>query len=342
MNKTMRLAAAGIISFFLAAAAASVGTKDIRIFDTFIVFIHNLFNLPFTQKLYAEISAANAAIVWQLRLPRVLLAFLVGGSVSVSGAVFQSVLKNPLASPYMLGVSSGASLGAACVMLLGFSIPALGSLWSLPFAGFVFGLLTVFAVCTFSAKIDKSFSNNTVVLCGMVLSLFVNAVITVMMSIRSTELRTLIVWQMGSFAFRGWEHTRVMLLFFLLGAAGLFRRTKEMDLMSFGETEAKTAGLDAEKIKMRLFLFAAVLSGSAVALAGIIGFVDLIAPHLARRITGAVHAYMLPMTFLIGGSLMVVSDVIARTVAAPSELPVGAVTALIGAPFFAYIYFKKK
>ena len=342
MNKKLRIAAAGAISFFLIAFAASVGTKDIRFFDTFIVFIHNMFHLPFTQKLYAEISAANAAIAWQLRFPRVLLAFLVGGSVSVSGGVFQSVLKNPLASPYMLGVSAGASLGAACVILLGFSIPALSTIWSLPLAGFVFGLLTVFAVCAFSAKIDRSFSNNTVVLCGMVLALFVNAVITVMMSMHSEELRTLIIWQMGSFSFKSWEHTRVMLLFFLLGAAGLFRRTKEMDIMSFGETAAKTAGLDTEKIKMRLFLFAAVLSGSAVALAGIIGFVDLIAPHLARRVTGAVHAYMLPMTFFIGGCLMVVSDVIARTIAAPAELPVGAVTALIGAPFFAYIYFKKK
>jgi iron complex transport system permease protein len=338
----MRIITAALVSLLVIAVATAVGTREIRLIDTFIIFVHNVFHLPLTEDLYNKISASHAAIVWQLRFPRVLLAFLVGGSVSISGAVFQSVLKNQLASPYMLGVSSGASFGAACVMLLGFSLPALDSIWSLPTAGFLFGLLAVFAVCAFSAKIDKSFSNNTVVLCGMVFSLFLNAVITVMMALRSQELRTLVVWQMGSFAFKSWEHLHVMLLFFALGVAGLFRGTKEMDIMSFGELEAKTAGLDTEKIKIRLFLFSAVLSGSAVALAGIIGFVDLIAPHLARRVCGAVHAYMLPMTFLIGGGLMVASDLIARTIASPSELPVGAVTALIGAPFFAYIYFKKK
>ncbi|MDR0551247.1 MAG: iron ABC transporter permease [Spirochaetaceae bacterium] len=328
-----------IISLIIIAFSVCAGTKDIRFSDTFVIFLHNILPSSWTKNIYANIEAANAVIVWQLRFPRVLLAYLTGGALAVSGSVFQSSLKNQLASPYMLGVSAGASLGAALVILFGLTIPLFGT-WMLPFSGFAAGLLTVFAVTLFSAKIDKSFSNNTVILCGMVFSLFVNAVITVMMSLRSQELRTLIVWQMGSFAFKGWSHVQMMLVFLLAGLAGLSRFTRELDLLSFGELEAASAGVDTGRVKTYLFLFSTVLAGSSVALCGIVGFVDLVGPHIARRISGSVHSRLLPMSFVAGGSLMVLSDLIARTAISPAELPVGAVTALAGAPFFAYIYFK--
>jgi iron complex transport system permease protein len=341
VNKKLRIAAFFAAALAVVTAAACRGTQNIPVFDTFIVFINNLFHFPFTEKLYQQIDPSTAAIVWKIRFPRVLLAFLAGGSVSVSGAVFQSALKNPLASPYMLGVSSGASLGAGTVMLLGFSFNLAAS-WAAPAAGFVCGLASVFAVTAFSAKIDKSFSNNTVILCGMVFSLFINAIITIMAAFNSDKIRALIIWQMGSFAYKSWNETMMMFVFLIIGVCALSRYVKEMDIMTFGETEAASAGVDAPKIKTILFLFSTVLSGAAVALSGIIGFVDLIGPHIARRITGSLHAYVLPASFAAGGILMVLSDLIARTIISPLELPVGAVTALIGAPFFAYIYFKKK
>jgi iron complex transport system permease protein len=251
------------------------------------------------------------------------------------------VLKNQLASPYILGVSSGASLGAALVMLSGLSLPLL-SAFTLPAAGLLFGLATVFIVVAFSSKIDKSISSNTIILCGMVFSLFINAILTTLVALFHEELKTLVIWQMGSFSMKGWLDLRLFVPFFIAGSIGLIRFTRELDLLTFGDEEAKAAGVETEKTKKLLFIFGAVLTGSSVALSGAISFIDLIAPHISRKIVGAAHRYVLPESFIIGGILMTASDLVARTILSPSELPVGAVTAIIGAPFFVWVYFRKR
>jgi iron complex transport system permease protein len=259
----------------------------------------------------------------------------------MSGAVCQSILRNPLASPYILGVSSGASLGAGLIIISGIAIPLLGA-FTLPLTGFVFGLLTVFFVAAFSSRIDKSMSNNTIILCGMVLSLFLNALLTMLSAIFSDDLRRIVLWQMGSFAMRGWSYVHMILPFMIIGVLGILRYTKEMDILSFGDEQAQSAGVETGALRKKLLALCAILTGGAVALSGVIGFVDLIAPHAARKISGSNHRYLIPMSFILGGSLMVVTDLIARTVISPSELPVGAITALIGAPFFAWIYFRRR
>jgi iron complex transport system permease protein len=255
--------------------------------------------------------------------------------------VAQSVLKNPLASPYTIGVSSGASLGAGLVIITGLTLPLI-SAFTLPIAGFVSGLLTVYAVLVLSAKVDKSLSNNTIILLGMVLSLFVNAILTTISALFTEELKRITLWQMGSFALKGWSYVRLLLPFFIIGTIGILRYTRELDILTFGEDEARAIGVETRKIKRSLFLSIAVLTGGAVGVCGVIGFVDLIAPHAARRLAGAAHRYVIPLSFLIGGSLMAASDLVARTIISPSELPVGAITALIGAPFFVYVYFGKR
>ena len=299
--------------------------------------MHKVFRTP----LAAGIDPKNVSIVWLLRLPRVLLAFLTGGCLAMSGAVCQSILRNPLASPYILGVSSGASLGAGIIIISGLSIPLIGG-FTLPLTGFIFGLATVFFVAAFSSRIDKSMSNNTIILCGMVFSLFINAVLTTLSAVFSDDLRRITLWQMGSFAMRGWTYVKLLLPFLVIGAAGIFMYTGEMDILTFGDEQAKSAGVETGALRKKLLVFSAVLAGAAVSLSGVIGFVDLIAPHAARKITGSRHRYLIPMSFIIGGSLMTVTDLIARTVISPSELPVGAITALIGAPFFAWIYFRRR
>jgi len=316
-------------------AGASLGSSGISLGDTVLIVLHKIFRLP----LNADIDPKNVSIVWFLRLPRVLLAFLVGGCLATSGAVCQSVLRNPLASPYILGVSSGASLGAGIIIISGIAIPVFGA-FTLPLAGFVFGLLTVFFVAVFSSRIDRSVSNNTIILCGMVFSLFFSAVLTLLSAVFSEDLRRITLWQMGSFAMRDWTYVRLLLPFLIIGAAGIIRYAKEMDIMTFDDDQAKSAGVETGTLRKRLLALCAVLTGAAVALSGVIGFVDLIAPHAARKITGSRHGYLIPMSFVIGGSLMVITDLIARTVISPSELPVGAITALIGAPFFAWVYFR--
>jgi iron complex transport system permease protein len=337
MNNNRRIIIGAIVSLFIIAAAASLGSSGISLGDTVLIILHKVFRIPLNE----GIDPKNISIVWLLRLPRVLLAFIVGGCLAVSGAVCQSILRNPLASPYILGVSSGASLGAGLIIISGIAIPLLGA-FTLPLTGFVFGLLTVFFVAAFSSRIDKSMSNNTIILCGMVLSLFLNALLTTLSAVFSDDLRRIVLWQMGSFAMRGWTYVQMILPFLIIGTVGILFYTKEMDILSFGDEQAQSAGVETGKLRKKLLAFCAILTGSAVALSGVIGFVDLIAPHAARKISGSQHRHLIPMSFILGGSLMVVTDLIARTVISPSELPVGAITALIGAPFFAWIYFRRR
>lgn len=314
----------------------SIGSSNISIMDIISIILHKVFNA----NLLEGIEANDVAIIWSIRLPRVLLAFTVGGALAASGAVVQSVLKNPLASPYTLGVSSGASLGVGLLVVSGISIPFLGN-FSLPLVGFISSLLTMIIVLVFASKVDKELSNSTIILSGMVFSLFFNAALTTITALFTNKIEAITMWQMGSFSMRGWSYLKAGIPFFLIGIIGIMAFVKEMDVLTFGEEQAKSIGVEAEKVKKYLFLFVAILTGSAVSISGTIGFVDLIAPHIVRKIFGSKHSYVIPMSIVFGGCLMVITDLISRTIIVPSELPVGAVTAIIGAPFFAYLYFKK-
>jgi len=290
------------------------------------------------------IGAASVSIVWNLRLPRTLLAFIAGGALSVSGAVMQSVLRNPLASSFTLGVSSGASLGAGIVIFYGVTIP-IATMFTLPMLGFIFAIGTILLVIAFATRIDNQMENNTIILTGMVFSLFVNAITTVMSAMSSENIRQLVMWQMGSFSMRGWEAVYILAPIIVLGTLFIVHFNRELDIMTFGEQQAKTMGVDLKRVKWILLIAAAALTGSAIAFVGVIGFVDLVAPHIVRRVFGSSHRYVVPMSALFGGAFMVVCDIISRMIVLilPGDhLPVGAVTALLGAPFFAYIYFSKR
>jgi len=335
MKQSVKFIAAVASSLLILWAGISLGSSSITFGETLKALLEKIFGIPL------ETEGRIISIVWNLRFPRAILAFMIGGALAASGAVFQSVLKNPLASPYILGVSSGASLGAGLVMLTGFTLPLIRA-FTLPLSGFVFGLGTVFLVIWCSSRLDKTMSNNTVILFGMVFSLFVNAILTTLTALYREELRNLLHWQMGSFSMRGWAYSGLMLPFLVVGSLVIFRYAREMDILSFGDDDAQSMGVDSARVRRILLACSAALTGAAVALCGVIGFVDLIAPHLARKITGSRHCYVLPMSFLLGGSLLVITDLVARTAVSPSELPVGAVTALIGGPFFAWLYFKKR
>lgn len=334
-NKTLAILSIPLV-FFIISIGTSIGSSNIHILDTMNIILNKILNIPLRE----SVNPKDISIIWSLRLPRVLLAFMVGGCLAVSGSVVQSILKNELASPYTLGVSSGASFGAGLVIVVGISIPFLGQL-TLPLIGFLCGLITVYGVIVFSSKIDKTMANNTIILAGMVFSLFVNALLTTLTALFSEDIKSISLWQMGSFSMKGWSYVRVLIPFLVIGVIGVLRYTKEMDILTFGEEQAKAVGVDTNKVKKHLFIHSAILTGSAVALSGTIGFVDLIAPHMVRRVFGSKHKYVIPMSFVFGGSLMVITDLIARTIVSPAELPVGAITAIIGAPFFAYVYFSK-
>ncbi|MGG7057012.1 FecCD family ABC transporter permease [Clostridium nigeriense] len=334
-NKTLMILSMPLV-FIIICIGTSIGSSNISIMDIISIIVHKLFNI----NLLEGIEAKEVSIIWSIRLPRVLLAFSVGGALAASGAVVQSILKNPLASPYTLGVSSGASLGVGLLVVSGVTIPFIGN-FSMPIVGFLCSLATMIIVLLFASKVDKKLSNNTIILTGMVFSLFFNAALTTLTALFTKKMESVTLWQMGSFSMRGWSYLKAGIPFFLIGIIGIMLFVKEMDVLTFGEDQAKAIGVETEKVKRYLFLFVAILTGAAVAISGTIGFVDLIAPHLVRKVFGSKHSYVIPMSVVFGGCLMVITDLISRTIIVPSELPVGAVTAMIGAPFFAYLYFKK-
>lgn len=325
------------VSLFVIIFGIALGSVYIPPAEIFNIILHKVrgINLP------ESIKPASVSIVWNLRMPRTLLAFIAGGALSVSGAVMQSVLRNPLASSYTLGVSSGASLGACIVIYYGITIP-FASMLTLPLMGFVFGFGTILLSIAFASRIDGRMENNTIILTGMVFSLFINAVTTLMSALSREHMQRLIFWQMGSFSMKDWSTVFILAPVTIIGTIFITHFNRELDIMTFGEEQAQTMGVNLKRVKWILLITSAALTGSAIAFVGVIGFVDLVAPHIVRRLFGASHRYIIPMSALFGGAFMVICDLVARTVVSPSELPVGAVTALIGAPFFAYIYLGRK
>ncbi|MCR5754584.1 MAG: iron ABC transporter permease [Acetatifactor sp.] len=338
----MRKSGVKVIMTVLLAVAAimtciAVGSVTIPLREEWLILQHKLLKAALPD----SFDASRVSIMWSIRMPRALLAFFVGGALAASGAVIQSILQNPLASSYTLGVSSGAALGAAIVTVTRITIPIVG-IFLLPMFGFAGGLITVFFVIAFSTRIDGNVKNHTIILLGMVISLFTNAVLTMLSVLASEHEHKLLAWQMGTFAGKRWYHVGILAVSCLIGMILLIRYHRELDILSFGDEQALAMGVDAPKTKKHLIVIAALLTGISVCFTGTIGFIDLIAPHMVRKIFGSVHRLVIPMSFLVGGICMSLADLLARTILAPQDLPVGAVTALFGAPFFMWLYFGKR
>ncbi len=324
------------ITVLILMLAIGIGSVRIGSKDMLDILSHKLFDTTLSD----STDPNFVGILWQVRLPRVLMAFLVGAALSISGVVMQSVLRNPLASSFTLGVSSGASLGAALVLLFGFG--SMGRTIGFPLAGFISGVLTVFIVLAIAKKLDRGMDNTTIILIGLVISQFFSGILALIMSLARETMEQLVRWQMGSFSGLGWRELTVVLISLLIGAVCLFRYHRELDVLTFGEKQALNLGVNVQFVKPFVLVITALLTGASISLTGVIGFVDLIAPHLTRKIFGTSQRIVMPMSMLLGGSLMVLADLFARTILAPRELPVGAVTAIIGAPFFAYVYFRRR
>ena len=323
-----------VLAFAILLVCIGIGSVSISPVEGLRIIVSKIFSVPLPE----SVTPTNVSIFWDIRMPRALTAFLVGAALSVSGAIMQALLQNPLASSYTMGVSAGASLGAAFVIITGITGTIFG-MFLLPVCGFASGLLTVLLVLAFSLKIDKNMHNHTIILFGMVFSLFVNAILTLVSTLNGEHMQRLVLWQLGTFSGRRWIHVLILLICLVLGTIGTALYHRELDIMSFGQEQAMSMGVDVGKSKIMLLLLSSFLTGAAVCFSGIIGFVDLTVPHIVRRIFGAKHALVIPMSLLLGGAFMALSDMVARTLLAPREIPVGAVTALVGAPFFVWVYF---
>jgi iron complex transport system permease protein len=282
-------------------------------------------------------SETEQTIILSLRIPRTLLSGLVGAGLSVSGATFQALLRNPLADPYILGVSSGAAVGAIIAILMGLSTSFTTPLFS--FAG---ALLTVIAVLYFG-KQDGKIHPNTLLLTGVIIGSFLSALIMFFISLsQREELHTIIFWLMGDFSFSNPQAIFVILPYILLGTFFLYLRSRHLNLILSGEENAVQLGVDVEKLKWTAYLLASLITAASVSVCGLIGFVGLIIPHSVRLIFGTDHRLLIPSAALIGASFLIASDTLARTLLAPIELPVGVITAAFGAPFFIYLLRTRK
>lgn len=281
-------------------------------------------------------------IIWNIRLPRVLLAFCVGASLSLAGAAFQGLLRNPLADPYTIGVSSGASLGAVMVLFFQFTIIGLGS-FTLPVMAIIGGFLALFVVFGLVRLSSRSLAIETIILAGIIVSAFIGAVVSLIISLSDQNSMTQIIyWLYGSVAMRGWDHVGLMIPFMLLGSIILFYHTRELNALALGEEVADHIGVEVKRGKMYILIGASLLTGAAVAVSGSIGFVGLVIPHLVRLVTGPNHRHVLPLSLFIGGAFLVLADMLSRTIIAPKELPIGVITALIGAPVFAVLLIRER
>ncbi|MCK2237984.1 MULTISPECIES: iron ABC transporter permease [unclassified Crossiella] len=274
------------------------------------------------------------AVLWQIRFPRVLLGVLVGASLACAGAVMQGVFGNPLAEPAVVGVSGGAAMAASAVTVLG--VTALGS-WTLPAAAFIGGLVTV-AVVYLVARSGGRTEVVTLVLTGIAVNAATGAVINLLLTYSNdAQLRSVVFWMMGSLASTTWPKVLAVLPCAIVGLllAPLFAR--QLDLLALGERPARHLGVHIERLRGTLMFVVALLTAAAVAVAGMIGFVGLVVPHVVRMIIGPGHRFLIPVSALGGAVVVVAADLVARTVLAPVELPIGALTALVGGPFFFWL-----
>ncbi|MCK1995677.1 iron ABC transporter permease [Psychrobacillus psychrodurans] len=287
----------------------------------------------------ADAIATN--IVWKIRMPRVVLAGLVGASLAIAGAAFQGLLKNPLADPYTLGVSSGASVGAVATLFFGISVPFLG-IFTLPVFSMIGALVTMLLVITFAKLVDRSMKMETIILTGIIFSSFLGSVISLMIALTGEELRQIIGWLLGSVSMRGWSFVQMALPFVVIGTILLWLNRRELNAMLFGEERAKHLGVNVKKRKMMILIGGSMLTGTAVAVSGTIGFVGLVVPHMTRLLFGSDNRHVLPLSFINGAALLIICDLVSRTIISPTELPIGVITAFIGAPVFAFIFFRQR
>ncbi|REB05936.1 iron ABC transporter permease [Sporosarcina sp. BI001-red] len=287
----------------------------------------------------ADTTATN--ILWKIRMPRVILAGLVGASLAIAGAAFQGLLKNPLADPYTLGVSSGASVGAVMTLFFGISIPFLG-LYTLPVFSMAGAAITMFVVLGFAKLVDRGLNMETIILTGIIFGSFLGSVLSLMIALTGEELRQIIGWLLGSVSMRGWNYINMILPFTIIGSFLLWMNRRELNAMLFGEDRAKHLGVDVKRRKLVILIGGSILTGAAVSVSGTIGFVGLVVPHMTRLLWGSDHRHLLTLSFMNGATLLIICDLLARTIISPTELPVGVITAFIGAPVFAFIFYRQR
>jgi iron complex transport system permease protein len=293
-------------------------------------------SLSLHSMLHPAEGGRDADIFWKIRVPRVCIAFLAGAALAVSGMAFQAIFRNPLATPFTLGVASGASLGAALYMRLGLAIGIFGvsGVSAFAFGGAILSILLVYGL----TRIKSGFSIGTMLLAGVALNFFFSSAILFIQYMSDfTDTTRILRWTMGGLEIMGYDAVLNMAPFVISGVAIILFLTHELNLLITGEELAISRGANVGKIKKVLFFATSLMVGGVVSICGPIGFVGMMVPHICRLRIGADHRYLTPATILFGGAFLTLCDMLARTLIAPAEMPVGIITAMLGGPFFIWL-----
>ena len=322
----------GAVVFMLAAALVGllVGPVDI---GTHAIFDSALSHVPLLG-IHSHLSATDAAIVWQLRAPPVVLALLVGGMLALAGGSYQGVFRNPLVDPYLLGVAAGAGLGAT--IAISYVSGAATSDYVLPISAFIgaAGAVALAYVLGVSAGVHNPAA---LVLAGVTIVAFLTAIQTFIQQQHQQSLQEIYSWILGSVDTAGWHEVLLCLPYVVVASIVILLHRRLLDVLAVGDEEAAALGVNVRRVRLTIVVAATVGTAAVVAVSGLIGFVGIIVPHFVRLAIGTSYRIVLPLSLLIGGGFLVLCDVIARTVVSPAELPIGVVTAFFGAPFFAIV-----
>jgi iron complex transport system permease protein len=313
------------------AAAVGIGLGPVDLTPRSVV-LELVNRLPFVT-VDSGLTERQAAVLWQLRVPRVVLGGLVGATLAMAGATYQGVFRNPLADPYLLGIAAGAGLGATLSIVAG-----VNSTWLLPLTAFAGGLLAVLVTYGLGTMGGGGLrTTGTLILAGVAVASFFTAAQTLAQQLASDTIREVFAWILGRLSTVGWTEVLTLTPFVLVSGAVMLLHGRHLDVLAVGEAEASTLGLPVERVRITLVVAATLATAAAVSVSGLIGFVGIVVPHAVRRIVGTSYRAVLPLSIIGGAVFLVIADVIARTIIAPSELPIGVVTAFVGAPFFAVV-----
>ena len=327
-------------------SAGPIGPPSTRILTPFDVVVeliktpqHVLYQLGFP---IPEDETFSKVIIWDIRLPRIIMGALAGMALAVAGTIMQALFRNPMADPYILGLASGASVGASIVIILGGVLGILAG-FLLPIFAFCGALVTVIVVYYIS-RIRGSVRIDTLLLAGIAVGSFMAAVTSFITYLSGSFLRPIVFWLMGglSTAEGDWDSVVLAALFILPACLICVFFSKHLNLLLLGEETARYRGLNVQRVQKILLVLASMVTGVAVAFCGVIGFVGLIIPHLIRLVTGPDHRILLPSSALVGASFLILADVLAKSIIYPTELPVGIITALCGTPFFLFLLRQRK
>lgn len=326
------LLCAGVLLVGVVVLALTVGAADLPASKVVLALLDQL---PFVH-LDHGLSPVQYAVLMDLRLPRVLAAVTVGGLLAMAGAGYQGVFRNPLADPYLLGAASGAGLGATLVIVYADG-DSVGGIPVVPLASFVGAMGGVLLAYGLGTSAGRSDGTANLVLAGVAVAQFLAAAQTYVQSANTDELRRIYSWIFGRLSGIGWADLRMILPYALVSTAVLLVHGRLLDVMSVGDEEAAGLGVRAGRVRLVVLLAASLATASAVAVSGLIGFVGIVVPHIVRRFVGGSYRRVLPMSLLCGAAFLVLTDLLARTLTAPGELPIGVVTAFVGAPFFVFV-----